>query len=208
MLLRRTLKRIRAGLVPRGHALDDYKVRINLGCGFDYRPGWINVDKYAPKADKRFDIFRPPYPFKDQSVDYVFAEQILEHIPPRIGDEDGLLVVLEEIHRILRPGGLLSIGLPYAGSNNDYQDVTHYRHFVENSLDFADPTRRPDHPLVSQSLIRFKILRTVVHRSIHLGRFFDTGFHLPKYLGVDPNIGPKKGLHMLLERLPAASRKS
>jgi hypothetical protein len=46
-----------------------------------------------------------------------------------------------------------------------------------------------------------------VHRGFRLGRFFDTGYHLPKYLGIDPNIGARRGIHFLLERLPAATRK-
>jgi predicted SAM-dependent methyltransferase len=195
------MKRIRQGMVPAGKTIEDYPARINLACGYDYRPGWINTDLYADKVDKRFDLFRPPWPFKDGAVDYVLCEQILEHIPPRLGNEDGLIVVLEELHRILRPGGLLAIGVPHAGSNPDYQDITHYRHFVHNSLDFLDPRRRPDHPLTAQSRIRFAIRRVVVSRSLHLGKYFDTRYHFTKYLAFNPNIGRKVGLNFLLEKI-------
>lgn len=198
---------MRAGLVPKGKSLHDYKVRINLGCGFDYREGWINVDRYAERADKRFDLFRPPYPFKANSVDYVFAEQIMEHVPPRIGDEDGLLVVLAELHRILRPGGLLSVGVPYAGSLNDYENPTHYRRFVKRSLDFLDPALWPDHPLVAQTPVRFRIHRRILRRGLHFGKYLDTNYHFPKYLAFDPNIGRKRGLTFLLEKLPIPARK-
>jgi predicted SAM-dependent methyltransferase len=202
MILRGTIRRWRQGMVPRGKNLPEYPVRVNLACGFDYREGWLNVDRYAPRADKRFDLFRPPWPMATGSIDYVLAEQILEHVPPRIGDEDGLIVILDELHRVLRPGGLLAVGVPYAGSGNDYQDITHYRHFVPSSFDFLDPARRPDHPLAAQSKVRFAVRRLLVRRSVRLTKYFDTGFHLPKYLGVDPNVGRKRAMHVLLERLP------
>src|SRR5688572_3674928 len=108
MVSQRFLRQLGEGWVPDGESLLAYPTRLNLGSGHDYRPGWINADKYAPRADSRFDIFSPPYPFKDGEIDYVHAEQILEHVPHRFGDRDGLIAVLEELHRILRPGGLLS----------------------------------------------------------------------------------------------------
>lgn len=173
----------------------------------DYREGWTNVDRYAARADKRFDLFRIPYPIPADSVDYVLAEQMLEHVPPRIGDEDGLLVVLAELHRILRPGGLLYAGVPYAGSDNDYNNVTHYRHFIRSSFDFLDPMRTRNPPLTAQSPVRFRLLRVDLQRSLKLTRWLDSAYHFPKYLGFDPNVGRKRGLHFLLEKIGDAARK-
>lgn len=207
MRTRGFVRRLREGLVPRGKRLGDFPRRLNLGCGLDYRPGWINVDRYAPRADKRFDLFRVPYPIPAGSIDYALAEQVLEHVPPRIGDEDGLLVVIAELHRILRPGGLLYVGLPYAGSDNDYNNVTHYRHFIRSSFDFLDPERTRNPPLTAQSPVRFRVHRTDVQRSVKLTRWFDSAYHLSKYLGFDPNVGRKRGLHFLLEKIGEGVRK-
>lgn len=203
MFLRRYARQLQRGLVPKGTDWDAYPTRLNIGCGTDYREGWINVDRYAPRADQRFDLFRKPWPLADASVDYVLASQVLEHVPPRIGDEDGLLEVLGEIHRVLRNGGLLHAGVPYAGSDNDYNNVTHYRHFIPTSFDFLDPERSRNPPLSAQAPVRFRIHTVHVTRSFRASRLFDSGYHMTKYLGFDLNWGRKRGLTFLLERIAA-----
>lgn len=49
-----------------------------------------------------------PLPFRDASLDGVLASHILEHLRSPIA-------FLEELHRILRPQGILVIGLPVEG---------------------------------------------------------------------------------------------
>ena len=49
-----------------------------------------------------------PLPFRDASVDGVLASHILEHLRSPIA-------FLEEVHRVLKPGGILVIGLPIEG---------------------------------------------------------------------------------------------
>lgn len=206
MFGRRGLRRLQEGLLPPGSTREAYPRRLNLACGSDYRDGWTNVDLFAPRVDRRVDLFRPPWPLPDAGFDYVVAEQFLEHAPPQIGGQDGLLVVLGEIHRILRPGGLLYAGVPYAGHLGDLENVTHYRRFVTRSLDFLDPARENLGGLRHQTPARFRIARCVVLRSVRLTRHFDSSYHLPKYVGVDPNVGRKRGLKFLLERLSAERR--
>jgi predicted SAM-dependent methyltransferase len=186
-------------------------VRVNLGCGFDYREGWINVDRYAERADQRWDILDLPWPLKTGSVDWLYANQILEHVPPRIGDEDGLIRQLWEIHRVLKVGGRCYIGVPHAGSLEDYENITHYRHFVRSSLDFLDPSYQGVKTLTVHSGLRFRLLVRKRLRSLRFTRLFDSSFHLPKYLGFNPNIGRKRALAFVIERLPddvTASRKA
>lgn len=82
---------------------------INVGCGghpFD-RP-WINIDRaYGTRsfpchpevlADAR-DL-----PFKDGTVDAIYAGHVLEHI-----EYDECPKALEEFRRVLRPGGKLAV---------------------------------------------------------------------------------------------------
>jgi SAM-dependent methyltransferase len=66
--------------------------------------GWINVDfdaKYNPEvvADAR------TLPFEDNTVDELYSSHLLEHF----GYEEP---VLEEWHRVLRPGGKITIVVP------------------------------------------------------------------------------------------------
>lgn len=48
-----------------------------------------------------------PLPLPDRAFDRVFAEHLIEHLPRRRGR-----ALLEEIHRVLRPGGRLRVDTP------------------------------------------------------------------------------------------------
>ena len=83
------------------------KLRLNLGCGRDYRPGFTNIDvRPDVGADLVYDI-TSPLPFPDASAAEVVAQDILEHLTAA---EQGR--VLTEIHRLLIPGGELTVRIP------------------------------------------------------------------------------------------------
>lgn len=114
--------------------------RLNLGCGADYKPGWTNLDFHSPQADVRHNLSKSPWPFANDAFDWIFADQVFEHLPPtNAAGEDQLIAALLEVQRILRPGGRLYIGVPYGGSKTDFAQITHYRHFVKNSFNFLLP---------------------------------------------------------------------
>lgn len=69
----------------------------------------------------------------DQSVDRIFALNILEHL-----DKDTLLSVLQQAHRVLKPSGTLVGMVPNAtspfGGMTRYWDITHFNAFTPSSL--------------------------------------------------------------------------
>ena len=83
---------------------------LNLGCGNDYKKGWVNIDadlyKNIKKLDLKCDLSRD-IPFEDNSVDYIFNEHFLEHLSAKEG-----LEFLKECRRVLKPGGVLRISMP------------------------------------------------------------------------------------------------
>ena len=103
--------------------------KINLGCGQQYREGWINCD-VSPrvKADKYFDLEKFPYPLDSSIADEIVLFQVLEHL-------DHVPEVLDELWRILKPGGVVNIQVPYGKSDWTLQDPTHKHFFTEKSLD-------------------------------------------------------------------------
>lgn len=80
-------------------------VKLNLGCGKDYREGYINVDLYEDSADQRFDVKTIPY--EDNTVDEILASHVIEHF-----DYHESVDVLKEWYRVLKPGGKLVLETP------------------------------------------------------------------------------------------------
>jgi len=106
-------------------------VCLHLGCGQNYRKGWINVDKvHSVKADVYHDLEVTPWPFADDSVGFIEMYAVLEHL-------SDTLASLGELHRILQPGGTVHIHVPYACSVWAFQDPTHKRYFTERTLDYV-----------------------------------------------------------------------
>lgn len=77
-------------------------VRVNLGCGEDYKEGWINVDYNKKVKADIYSDFLKKLPFKDNSVDFIYAKNIFEHVP-------NPLDFLFEIKRVLKKGGKVSL---------------------------------------------------------------------------------------------------
>jgi predicted SAM-dependent methyltransferase len=83
------------------------RVMLHLGCGPIDVPGYINVDiKSFPHVHYVHDVF-PLEIFESNKFELVYASHILEHFSiPEVPS------VLQEWHRILKPGGILRLGVP------------------------------------------------------------------------------------------------
>ena len=56
-------------------------MKLNLGCGKDIKPGFINVDYIKHNGvDVVLNLETIPYPFKSKSVDYIMMSHVLEHL--------------------------------------------------------------------------------------------------------------------------------
>lgn len=81
--------------------------RLNWGCGANARYGWVNSDQDAgPGVDVVTDI-RQGLPLPGDFFDYVVSIHALPEIP--YAELDATLC---ELRRVLRPGGVLRLGLP------------------------------------------------------------------------------------------------
>ena len=81
--------------------------RLHFGCGAITPPDWINADrKSGPGIDVRCDI-TVGLPFPDDSLDYITSQHALQDL--RIFRQ---VSVMAELRRVLKPGGVLRLGLP------------------------------------------------------------------------------------------------
>ena len=86
--------------------LSEGKIKINLGCGKDYREGYIGVDRIKFGNNEVCDLEKDSLPFETNSVDEIYSQHFLEHLrDPRN--------CLNECHRVLRSGGIMESVVPY-----------------------------------------------------------------------------------------------
>jgi len=111
-------------------------VVINLGCGRRKAEGEIGVDRYRGSRADVIAELAEGLPFANGSADVVVAEHLLEHVPD-------LVALMEEIHRVLAPGGCLRIEVPYFSHPDAFRDPTHLRFFTWESLDYFVEGRKP-----------------------------------------------------------------
>ena len=136
--------------------------KLNLGCGHDVRSadaGWVNMDGFIlhPGVTKH-DLLEFPWPFPDGHFDLVYCSHVLEHVPPIAGPKPGtkrdiLFDVFEEIHRVLKPGGLLCIRVPWGYTEVSLEHIQHYRQWRPEWANYFDP----QHEENGYSTARFKL---------------------------------------------------
>jgi predicted SAM-dependent methyltransferase len=102
--------------------------KLNLGCGFDKREGWVNADHFAEcEPDLLFNIEDVPWPIADSSYDQILMKHVLEHVGASFAD---FRAIMQELYRILTPGGLLEIHVPHYRHDTWWSDPTHVRAFT------------------------------------------------------------------------------
>lgn len=139
------------------------KTIINIGCGKTRIPGSVGVDIVPIEGfvDVVHDLNQTPYPFEDNSADEIHMYHVLEHLQEPIKK-------IEDLHRILKPGGKLFIRVPHFSSMGAFSDLTHVRPFGYISFDCLEPDNY--HHFYTKA--EFKILNKEI-----------------KYFGLYPNDG-------------------
>jgi SAM-dependent methyltransferase len=87
-----------------------------------------------PDVDVVHDLNERPWPWADNTIDEIWAKDVLEHLPNTLG-------TMEELYRITKPGASVYIAVPYWNSWEAITDPTHVRQFNEFTFNFFDPTK-------------------------------------------------------------------
>ena len=109
------------------------KTALNLGCGRNNPPDFYGLDiMQLDGVDLVADV-NSGIPLPDNTFNYVYARDFLEHI-----DAKNNIKLMEEIYRILKPGGKLEFIVPSTDGNNTaaFQDPTHYSFWNEMKFNY------------------------------------------------------------------------
>ncbi len=138
--------------------------KLNLGCGEDFKDGFVNVDFHSHvRIDVQHDLNAFPYPFEDASFDHVLASHVLEHL-------DRPFVVMKELHRLLKPGGTLTVKVPHFS-----RGFTHAEHKAGFDVTFPKYFD-PGFTKSGYFGVHFELERMELH--------YFAFFHLLPYMGV------------------------
>ncbi len=108
---------------------------IEIGGGTLVQPGWINLDSRNGHREWARMAQDTPWPTPDSSVDAIRASHVMEHIPAGQDRID----VMNEAHRVLRPGGVFEIIVPLmVGTWHAVADPTHVSFWVKESFHYFD----------------------------------------------------------------------
>jgi hypothetical protein len=100
-------------------------MRLNLGCGYNKRPGWTNVDHSpACQPDQVVELESFPWPWADSSVDEILMNHVLEHLG---ATPQAYIGVMKEIWRVCRGGASVTIVVPHPRHDDFLADPTHVR---------------------------------------------------------------------------------
>eukprot|EP00825_Cyclidium_porcatum_P024473 TRINITY_DN2688_c0_g2_i1.p4 TRINITY_DN2688_c0_g2~~TRINITY_DN2688_c0_g2_i1.p4 ORF type:complete len:209 (+),score=6.81 TRINITY_DN2688_c0_g2_i1:1549-2175(+) len=150
--------------------------KLDLGCGYVKPSGFIGIDNLSGESsqipnDKNspdifLDLDSASFPFADNSCEEVRSSHFLEH--------SNLMHILDESHRVLRPGGTFLFAVPYANSAEGmypgHQQFLTEKWFYENlnfqrkyKIEHEEYFPSADYlklPFVIRALIPFKFART------------------------------------------------
>jgi len=94
--------------------------KIDLGCGKSKKEGFYGVDSHPfPGVDLTHDL-RKAWPWKDSSVEEAHCSHFIEHLTAM-----ERVHFVNELHRVLQPGGKAIVIGPHWASNRAYGDLTH-----------------------------------------------------------------------------------
>lgn len=110
-------------------------MKLNLGSSDRHMAGFVSVDLVRP-ANAPDDFvcadLAQTWPWDDSSVDEILAFDCIEHLPDKIH-------TLNELWRVLKPGGIARITVPHAtDGDGGHCDPTHKSYFVPSTFDYFE----------------------------------------------------------------------
>lgn len=139
-------------------------VNLDIGCGTAKKEGFMGLDRAPlPGVDIVADLDKDGLPLRSCSVDEVYSNHVMEHM-------DDLKAVMEEMHRVLKPGGRAVLRVPHCFSSIAFGDSTHKRFFTFDT--FSQFDQRHSRSYYYDFHFEFLGSRMQLYRNWHRPRWF------------------------------------
>ena len=102
-------------------------VALDLGAAHRKPPGYVGVDRLPGEGVDIVATLPARLDLPDDSVGLLRAVNFLEHVPAKVP-------LINELYRLLAPGGMLLTSTPSSDGRGAYQDPNHVAYYNENSF--------------------------------------------------------------------------
>ena len=120
---------------------------LDLGCGSNPRNPFqakelfgVDIRGDLEGEIRQADLSLEPIPFSDNMFDFCTAFDFIEHIPRNSWSNGkqrlAFLELMNEIHRVLKPGGVFLHHTPAFPAKEVFQDPTHVNIITEDTIPF------------------------------------------------------------------------
>lgn len=117
-------------------------LKLNLGCGFDKLPGYLNIDKEAVCEPDQVVDLESTWPFESNSITEIRASHVLEHL----GQETQVFLgLMKEMYRVCLDGAKIFIQVPHHDHWTFHADPTHVRKIHPEGLKLFDQELNRQH---------------------------------------------------------------
>ena len=131
-------------------------MKLNLGCFNTRIEGFTGVDlkKFTDKVDIVVKTFYGLDFAKDESIEEIYASNVLEHFY-----YTDCPIVLKEWYRVLKPGGVLYVGVPDIDAAKECWDMLGWNAMIRdifyggNEVDFVNHKNAFNFDTLSEELI-------------------------------------------------------
>ncbi|CAG1020043.1 hypothetical protein MTYM_00025 [Methylococcales bacterium] len=158
--------------------------KLNLGCGFDLKEGYINLDIVDHGGNMIHDINSFPYPFSENTFDEIYCSHILEHL-------DSFHKTVSELWRIAKPNASIIVYAPFFLNTKYFGEPDHkipfsirtfdnYEYIGNRKLKFYEQWKL-NHRTNYRSQVQFEVIEK---------RFITSHFAILKWMDYLVNIEP------------------
>jgi SAM-dependent methyltransferase len=144
-------------------------VSLNLGSGNNPIKGCVNLDPYAsgglPPRNAgypgEYHWAAPFLDYDDERVSSIHAYHFLEHL-----DQQLTAMMLKEVQRVLKPGGVFFYCVPYAMSPIAYMDIDHRTFWTEETMRTLIESRGYYSAVLDKMQIQFQVIAGITSQNL------------------------------------------